>query len=154
MKDNLDKIDRTVLFEMQKNSDRRLFQIEKETKIPRSTINNLIRKLKDNKIITKIKAVVDPEKLGLGVCALIHIVISHKKGIHEIARKIAALPNVEEIYITAGVFDVIAKVRFRNNAELSHFIFDDKNGLKVWEGIERTESMICLETIKENGILE
>jgi len=60
--------------------------------------------------------------------------------------------NVE--YLTAGVFDIIAKVRFKNNKELSEFIFNDQHGLKVWEGVERTESMICLETVKENGVLE
>ena len=62
--------------------------------------------------------------------------------------------NVEEVYVTAGAFDIIAKVRFKNNKELSKFIFDDKKGLKVWDGVERTESMICLETVHENGILE
>jgi len=85
---------------------------------------------------------------------LIHIVVSFKKGVHAVAEKLKTLPNVEEVYITAGAFDIIAKVRFRNNAELSEFIFNDKTGLKVWEGIERTESMICLEAVKEEGVLE
>ena len=61
---------------------------------------------------------------------------------------------MEEVYITAGVFDIVAKVRFKDNKSLSIFIFDDKKGLKSWDGVERTESMICLETITENGVLE
>jgi DNA-binding Lrp family transcriptional regulator len=58
-----------------------------------------------------------------------------------VAKRIANMPNVEEVYITAGVFDIIAKVRFKNNEELSKFIFDDKTGIKVIEGVERTESI-------------
>ncbi len=150
----MDKIDLQILTEVQKDADRRMYQLEKITRIPRSTIHNRIQKLKKEKTITKIKAVVDPEKLGLNVCVLIHIVVSFKKGVHAIANKLSQLPNVEEVYVTAGVFDIIAKVRFPSNKELSEFIFNDKTGLKVWDGVDRTESMICLESIKENGILE
>jgi Lrp/AsnC family transcriptional regulator for asnA, asnC and gidA len=150
----LDKIDRKVLEELQKDADRRIYQIKKATQIPRSTIHNRIKKLKKEKIITKIKAVVDPLKLELNVCVLVHIVTSSRKGAHAIAERLAKTRNVEEVFITAGVFDIIAKARFKSNNELSDFIFNDKTGLKVWEGIERSESMICLETVKENGILE
>lgn len=149
-----DEIDKQILIELQKDADRRMYQLEKITKIPRSTIHNRIQKLKKDKVITQIKAVVDPEKINLTVCALIHVVVSFKKGVHVIAQKLSSLKNVEEVYITAGVFDVIAKVRFKSNKELSEFIFNDKTGIKIWDGVERTESMICLETIKENGVLE
>jgi DNA-binding Lrp family transcriptional regulator len=149
----MDKIDKKIIAELQKDADRKIHQLEKATLIPRSTIHNRISKLKKEKVITKIKAVVEPAALGLNVCVLIHIVTSSKQGAHAIAEKFAKLQNVEEVYLVAGVFDIIAKIRFKNNAELSEFIFNDKTGLKVWPGIERTESMICLETVKENGIL-
>lgn len=149
----IDKIDSIILEELQKNADRRIHEFEKEIKLPRSTIHNRIQKLKKQGIIRKIKAVVEPAKIGLNVCVMIHIIVSFKKGVHEIAQKIAKMPNVEEVYITAGVFDIIAKIRFKDNKELSDFIFNDKTGLKVMEGIERTESSICLENIKEDGII-
>ncbi len=150
----LDKIDTAIVREIQEDADRKMHELEKITRIPRSTIHNRIIRLKKEKVITKIKAVIDPNKIGLHVCVMIHIVVSFKKGVHEIAQRLAKLENVEEVQITAGVFDIIAKVRFHDNGELSQFIFDDKTGLKVWNGIERTESMICLESIKENGVLE
>ena len=150
----LDKNDKKILEELQLNADRKIYQLEKTTRLPRSTIHNRIKKLKKNKIITNIKAVVDPEALGLTVCAMIHIVVSFRKGVHKITQRLATTQNVEEIFITAGAFDIIAKMWFKNNKELADFIFNDKTGLKVWEGIERTESMICLERIKENGVLE
>jgi len=154
MAEKIDKNNRLILKELQINADRKIHILEKLTKIPRSTIHNRIQKLKKEKVIKNIKAVVDPEKLNLDVCALIHIVVSFKKGVHTIAQKLSVQKNVEEVYITAGVFDIIAKVRFKSNKDLSDFIFNDKTGIKIWEGVERTESMICLETIKENGILE
>lgn len=150
----MDLNDKKILTELQINADRRIREFEKSTKLPRSTIHNRIQKLKKNKTIGKIKAVVDPEKIGLNVCVLIHVVISFKQGVHKVAEKLSKHKNVEEVYITAGVFDIIAKVRFKSNKELSEFIFNDTKGLKSWEGVERTESMICLETVKEHGVLE
>ena len=150
----MDEYDHKIVAQLQQNADRKIHQLEKAVALPRSTVHNRIKKLKKEKVIVATKAVVDPEKLGLHVCALIHIVVSFKQGVHSIAQRLCKRKNVEEVYITAGVFDIIAKVRFANNTELAEFIFNDKTGLKTWEGIERTESMICLETIKEHGILE
>jgi DNA-binding Lrp family transcriptional regulator len=150
----MDKKDKIILEQLQTNADLKIHQLERAVMLPRSTIHHRIQKLKREKVVTKIKAVVDPDKIGLSVCVLIHIVVSFKQGVHGIAERLSKLTNVEEVYITAGVFDIVAKVRFKDNRSLSTFIFDDKKGIKSWDGVERTESMICLETIKENGILE
>lgn len=150
----LDEIDKKVLEELQKNADRKIYQLEKATQLPRSTIHNRIKKLKKQEVIRNIKAVVDPVKLGLHVCVMVNIVTSSEEGVHEIARKIACMKNVEEVYITLGEFDIIAKIRFKDNQELADFIFNDKTGLKVMKGIVRTESTSCVEAVKEEGILE
>ena len=150
----MDKIDKRIINELQKDADRKIFQLEKATQIPRSTIHNRIQKLKKENVIKKIKAVVDPVKLDLNVCVLLHVVTSSRQGAHSVAEKLAKRQNVEEVFLTAGMYDIIAKIWFRNNQELSDFVFNDKTGIKVWEGVERTESMICLETIKENRVLE
>jgi Lrp/AsnC family transcriptional regulator for asnA, asnC and gidA len=150
----LDEIDKKVLGELQKNADRKIYQLEKATQLPRSTIHNRIKKLKKQNVIKKIKAVVDPVKLGLNLCVMVHIVTSSAEGVHEIAKKIAFMKNVEEVYLTLGAFDIIAKMRFKDNQDLTEFIFNDKTGLKVTKGIVRTETMSCVEAIKEDGILE
>ena len=33
-------------------------------------------------------------------------------------------------------------------------VYDPETGLRSWEGIDRSESMIVLETLKENGVIE
>jgi|TARA_B100002003_G_C14099189_1_gene528637 Lrp/AsnC family transcriptional regulator for asnA, asnC and gidA len=150
----LDKKDRIILNELQTDADRKIYQLEKSTLLPRSTIHNRIKRLKRDGVIQKIKAVVDPRELDLNVTALVHIIVTFKKGARTIAERISKLDNVEEVHLTAGEFDIIAKVRFHSNKDISNFIFGEKGGLKCWEGIERTESMICVDTVKENGILK
>ncbi len=152
--EKIDKIDKKIIFELQNDADKKTHELEKKLKIPRSTIHNRIVKLKKNKVIKSIKASVDAESLGLNICAMIHVVISSKRSAKTIAEKISQKKNVTEVFITAGSFDIICKVYFKNNSELSKFIFDEKTGLRSMDGIDRTETMICLDIIKENGVLE
>ena len=72
----MDKKDKLIVEQLQVNADLRIHQMEKEVMLPRSTIHHRIQKLKREGVITKIKAVVDPDKIGLPVCVLIHIVVS------------------------------------------------------------------------------
>lgn len=150
----MDKIDKKILRELQLDSDKKVYQIARKLNIPKSTVHNRIKKLEKLGIITRYKAIVDPKKLDKAVCALVHIVITSKQSAYQIAEKLKKMPNIEEIDILTGQFDIMAKVRLKNTEELSKFIFDSKTGLKTWPGIERTESMIILDAIKEYGIIE
>ena len=105
----LDKKDRIILNELQTDADRKIYQLEKSTLLPRSTIHNRIKRLKRDGVIQKIKAVVDPRELDLNVTALVHIIVTFKKGARTIAERISKLDNVEEVHLTAGEFDIIAK---------------------------------------------
>lgn len=147
----MDDIDRRILNELQVNSARNTTQLAKVLNLPRTTIHNRIVKLQNEKAILRYKAILDMKKIGKPVCALVHIVISSREGAYEVAAKLKKMKNIEEIYITAGQFDIIAKVRLKDNEELSDFIFNSKTGLRSWPSVERTDSMIVLDKIKENG---
>ena len=149
--EKIDKIDKKILEELQQNADQKTHEIEKKLHIPRSTVHNRIVKLKKNKVIKSVNASVDPVKLGLNLSAIIQVVVSSKENALDVAKKIANKKNVVEVYITTGTFDIVCKAFFKNNAELSKFIF---GGLRTMPGIDRTETMICLETIKEKGVID
>jgi DNA-binding Lrp family transcriptional regulator len=150
----LDKTDKIILEELQIDADRKIHELEKATKLPRSTIHNRIRKLKNNGSITRIQANIDPRKLGLNLLVQLQIVTVPNKTPHEIARKLATKKNVEAVNLVAGEFDINMRIWFRDTAELADFLVNDKTGIRTWEGIVRTESTIFLENIKDHGILE
>ena len=150
----LDEIDKKLLNELQINSNRSAMQLSKAINAPRTTVNNRIKKLQQEGYIKGYKAIVNPKKLGKGITVLIHIVITSKKAASLVAEKLKKLPQTEEVYILSGQYDMMAKVRLKDTEELSRFIYDEVKGLRSWEGIERTESMIVLDTIKEHGIID
>lgn len=149
----MDDIERKLLNALQADSGRTVTQLAKALSLPRTTVNNRVRKLRKGKTIARYKAVLDMKKVGKPVCALVHMVITSKEGAYEVAARLKAMKNVEEIYITAGQFDIIAKVRLKDNEELSKFIFDSRTGVRSWQSVERTDSMIALDTVKENGVI-
>ena len=150
----MDKIDKQILRELQLDSDKKVYQIAKKLQIPKSTVHNRIKRLEKDKIVQGYKAIVNPKKLGKGICALVHIVITSQQSAHDIANKLKNMSCVESIYIVTGQFDLIAKIRLKDTDSLNKFIFDGTTGLRSLPGIERTESMIVLDTPKDNGVIE
>jgi len=148
----LDQIDRIILEKLQENSKKKIFEIAREIKIPTSTVFNRIKKLENKKIILNYTAIVDHKKLDRGVTAMVSIV-TEKLSAFDIAEKLSKKGVVEEVYAVSGRFDIIAKIRFKNNEEIGKFIYDPKNGLKTWDGVQKTESIMVLKHFKENGTL-
>lgn len=141
-----------LLSELARNSNQRVSELSKKLNMPRSTVHSRIKKLEKEGIIRTYKAILDYEKLGKPVTALVHITISSKQSAKDITEKLKKMNSVEDIFVVAGGSDIVAKVRFKNTKEIGKFIFGSETGLRSWPGVERTESMIVLETEKEYGL--
>ncbi len=148
----VDKIDARLLDELQRDSSRKIHELAKELRLPRSTIYNRIKKLEADGVIKGYKAIVDAAKVGRPVTVLVNIVTTgHSQ--QDVAKRLASLGIVEEMYVVTGPYDLIAKVRLKDNTELSKFIFDDSTGIKSQKSTLRTESYVVLDTLKENGAI-
>ncbi len=147
----LNQKDFRILSELERDSSQKISAMAKKLGMPRSSLHSKIRRLEKEGVIRTYKAIVDNEKTGLPVTVLVHIVITSKQSAKEVADKLKKMHNVEDIYIVAGPFDIIIKIRLKNANELAKFIFGE-NGLRSWPGVERTESMIVLVAEKEYGL--
>ncbi len=146
----LDKIDKKIIEELQKNSNRTIFKLSKVLNLPRTTLANRIKRLENKKIIKKYKAIIDPEKLGKKVVVFIQVVVSPDKNARELADKLKKRHFVIETFITAGSHDIMVKALLNNTKELGNILYGIK-GLRSWPEIEKTHSTIVLETVKEHG---
>ncbi len=148
----LDKTDALLLEELQKDSSRKIHELAKLLRLPRSTVYNRIKRLEQDGVITGYKAVVDSAKAGRPVTVFVNIVTTgHSQ--KEVAKHLSSLGIVEEVFVVTGPYDLIAKVRLKDNTELGKFIFDERAGIKGLKSTLRTESNVVLETLKENGAI-
>jgi len=98
-------------------------------------------------IIKKYTTKLDYEKIGYDVEVIIEIRISKGK-LFEVERKIAMHPNVFAVYDITGAFDSLVLARFPTRRQMDHFL----KKLQTYDFVERTETKLILNTIKDENI--
>lgn len=109
------------------------------------TVLSRIDKLQYHRIIKSYSTIVDREKLGYDLTAIIEVTAQEGK-IAEVERAMSKFPNVCAVYDITGLTDMVIIAKFRNRRELSNFA---KRDLAL-PSIERTNSHTVLITVKEN----
>ena len=141
MDDNDKKILRNLLF------DARLSARQLALKLGMSTVTILsrIKKLENQKIIKSYTALLDHEKLGYDLTAIIEI-IAKKDKIIEVEETLSKIENVCAVYDVTGSTDTLLVAKFKERSELSKFV---KN-LSTIPNVENTITHLVLNTVKED----
>ncbi|HIE46564.1 MAG: Lrp/AsnC family transcriptional regulator [Nitrosopumilus sp.] len=142
---NLDKTDERILKNLM--VDARLSARQMAIKLGISTVTVLsrIKKLEKEKIIQRYTAIVDHEKLGYSLTAIIEIVAKNDK-IVDIEEEISKFENVCAVYDITGSTDTIIIAKFRGRNDLSKFVKD----LAAISNIKNTITHVVLNTTKED----
>lgn len=142
---NLDKTDEKIL----KNLlvDARLSARQLALKLDMSTVTILsrIKKLEKEQIIKGYTAIIDHEKLGYNITAIIEI-IAKKDKIVDIEEELAKIENVCGVYDITGSTDTVIIAKFKERNELSEFV----KGLSAIPNVENTITHVVLNTAKED----
>ena len=139
----ISKKDIKILDVIKKNCKLSTREISEKTGIPITTIHNRIKKLENEGIIKSYKAVIDNKKIGKNVQAFIQLTTNYRSQDY-IAKKISAIPEVEECYILTGTTDVLIKVVATDVDQVNSLIID---GLKSIKGVQKTLTSIVLKEI-------
>ena len=141
---NLDKNDTEILEILIKDARLSARQIAIKLKMSTVTILTRIKKLEKDKIIMGYTALIDHEKIGYDLTAIIEI--KSKKNILGIAEKMAKIENVCGVYDITGDTDTVIVAKFRGRNELSSFV----KTLSSMENVENTITHIVLNRVKED----
>ena len=144
---SIEDTDRKILDILADNCRLSLRQIAKKSQVSAATAMHHIRSMEGKGIIKKYTAKLDYEKIGYDVEVIVEIRISKGK-LFEVEKKIAAHPNVFAVYDTTGAFDAMILARFPTRRQMDNFL----KKVQTYEYVERTETKIILNTIKEEGI--
>ena len=141
----MDEIDEKIL----KNLlvDARLSARQLALKLGMSTVTVLsrMRKLEKQKIIRGYTTLLDHEKLGYDLTAIIEI-IAKKDKIIQVEEKLSEMENVCAVYDVTGSTDTLVIAKFKGREELSVFV---KN-LSAIPNVENTITHVVLNTVKED----
>ena len=109
------------------------------------TILSRIKKLEKMKIIKGYSTLIDHEKIGYSLTAVIEMVGKNDK-IVDIENEISKFENVCGVYDITGSTDTIIIAKFKERNELSKFVKD----LAAIPNVENTITHVVLNTTKED----
>jgi DNA-binding Lrp family transcriptional regulator len=141
----MDDTDVKILKKLLSDARKSYRRIADEIGVSAPTVLARVEKLEGEGVIKSYSALLDHEKLGYDLTAIIEITAVKGK-IVEIEKQIAKFPNVCAVYDTTGLTDMMVIAKFRNRKELSDFV---KKDLSL-PYVERTNTHTVLITVKED----
>ncbi|MCD4739707.1 Lrp/AsnC family transcriptional regulator [archaeon] len=127
----LDAIDQKILELLSKNSRMSYSDLARHFGFSDVAIRKRVDKLVENQIITKFTTLVNYGKLGKNVSAFIFFKTRSDKT-QEIAEQLLAVEGIHDVYISLGVYDIIAKAYCSDVTELKQLTeskLTDINGI-------------------------
>ena len=127
--------------------DARLSARQLALKLGMSTVTILsrIKKLEKEKIIQGYTVILDHEKLGYSLTAIIEIIAKNDRVV-DVEDEISKFENVCGVYDVTGSTDTLVVAKFKERNELSKFV----KSLAAISNVENTITHVVLNTAKED----
>lgn len=99
----------------------RITKIAHDLQVPTSTVQARLDKMRELGVITGCTVLIDPEQVGCGFVAFIFGQAKLGEGIdlERPAKKLAKIPQVQEVFFITGDYDYLVKIRVKDREE--HF---------------------------------
>jgi DNA-binding Lrp family transcriptional regulator len=141
----MDETDVKILKKLLSDARMSYRKVAEEIGVSPPTVLARVEKLESDGIIRSYSTLLDHEKLGYDLTAIIEITATKGK-IVDLERQIAKFPNVCTVYDITGLTDMIVVAKFKNRKELSNFVKKDIS----LPYVERTNTHVVLVTVKED----
>lgn len=147
---NIDKLDRAILNILMQDARTPYLEIARSCNVSGATVHLRIQKLEKTGIIRGSRLMVDPTKLGVGICAFLGIYLDQGSHFKEVVEQLKGIQEIVECHYTTGIYSIFAKIYCRDTAHLRE-VLNDK--IQAIGAVNRTETLISLEETFERQIL-
>ena len=144
----LDSIDVKLLKMLNSNAKISLSKMGREVGLSASGVRKRIKQLERSGLIKSYTAIIDPQKFGLELMALLSVDVD-ARGEHELIRSLSRHHEVCELHRMTGGHGLMMKVRARDLESLNKFI---ENHLHSFDSVKSVRTMVAMETFKETLI--
>ena len=148
----IDPRDVELLRLVQENCRLTAREISDRTDMPITTVFAKIKRMERLGIIKGYHAILDSTRLDMGTTAFIFGSFAYRGGRgkilsqRQVAKQIAAFPEVQEVHIISGDWDILMKVKARDVESVGRFVVDR---LRLVKGIEKTLTCLVFGSEKE-----
>ncbi len=143
----VDETDRKILNVLLSDSRLSYRSVASKVGVSAATIISRVGRLERGGVVRGYTAVVDYDKLGYDIDAIINMRIA-KGRLFDVEKRIAANPSVVAVFDVTGDFDSMVLAKFRNRRGLDGFL----KKVQAYEFVEATNTVLVLNTIKNSQI--
>lgn len=140
---HLDAISKAIVEQLQEDGRRSYTDIGRTVGLSEAAVRQRVQKLTDSGVV-QIVAVTDPMQLGFYRQAMIGIRVSGDTTI--VADRLATIPQVDYVVLTAGSFDVLVEVVCEDDDSLIELLNKE---IRLIEGVQSTETFVYLKLHKQ-----
>ena len=134
---------KAIIDQLQEDGRRSYADIGKRVGLSEAAVRQRVQRLTEAGVM-QIVAVTDPMQLGFYRQAMIGVRVSGDTRV--IADRLAAMPSVDYVVLTAGNFDILAEVVCENDDELIDLLNSE---IRTLEGVSSTETFVYLRLHKQ-----
>lgn len=139
----LDETSKRIIEQLQEDGRRAYATIGKAVGLSEAAVRQRVQRLLDSGVM-QIVAVTDPLQVGFARQAMIGLKVSGD--MVAVADRLAELPEIEYVVVTAGSFDVIVEVVCEDDDHLLELLTQK---IRTLPGVESTETFVYLKLRKQ-----
>jgi len=137
----LDALDKKILASLQENGRMALSAIAERAGVAPATVHERLAKLRGAGVVKGFTVLLDPKALGYSVTALVHVRVELTGGLQATVDALAKIPEVEEVHLITGEYDLVVKVRARDTVHLQEVLLQK---LHKVPGFVRSATEVCM----------
>ena len=137
----LDEIDKKILDFLVENTRTPFTEIANQMRISAGTVHVRVKKMEDAGIILGSSLVINYKKLNYNFTTYVGILLSKSNKTQEVLKILEGIPNVTELSVTSGKYNIFCKIRAKDTDDAKRIIYQ----INDIEEVMRTESMISIE---------
>jgi Lrp/AsnC family transcriptional regulator for asnA, asnC and gidA len=139
----LDDVSKAIIEQLQEDGRRSYAEIGKAVGLSEAAVRQRVQKLTESGVM-QVVAVTDPMQLGFFRQAMVGIRVTGDS--RAVAERLAEIPAVDYVVLTAGSFDILAEVVCEDDDDLIELL---NQRIRRIDGVQSTETFVYLKLQKQ-----
>ncbi|HEY7082037.1 MAG TPA: Lrp/AsnC ligand binding domain-containing protein [Nitrososphaeraceae archaeon] len=152
MDTKLDKIDLAIIRSLMKDGRKSFRQVSREIKSSTPTVESHFSKMKELGIIENVEPILNIDRIEGQVTSFIISIKTDPLKSVDIANRLSMIPEVRDVYLITGSYNVIVKVSIAKSHEhIEEFV---RKKIATIDGIKSVSYQVITKTIKDSQSLQ
>ncbi len=145
--DKLDKIDKIILTEIQKNSQRPIAELAAKAGLSSSSCHRRVKLMEAAGTITGYTATLDRAALGLANEFFVEVSLATQteEAFERFEKAVQRVPEILECHLMSGQFDYLLRIAASDAADYERI---HRSHISRLPGVQRIQSALALRTVK------